>query len=783
MNTIPGKAELLAPAGSLEAFFAAMEKGADAVYAGLDLFSARAKAKNFTLRDMERIVPYADAAGRKVYITLNTLIKERELPLLVETLSALEEMGAHGIIIQDLAVWRVAREHFPGLPIHASTQMTIHNSLGVKQLEQMGFSRVVLARELGLDEIAEIRRTTKMELECFIHGALCFSFSGQCYFSSFLGGHSGNRGRCTQPCRRLYRYRGKEGYYLSTNDFSSIEVVHRLVEAGVVSLKIEGRMKSAEYVATVVEAYRKVLDASPAGREQAVGEAREILKLSFGRTPTKGFLTSRTPADIAMPHLKGATGRFLGEIRSASGGTLRFETKDRLHVGDRLRIQPKSDMAGKAFTIREIFLGTRKSMSAPAGSRVSIPCPLPCSVGDALFKVSSESAFTMSENACRKRLEAARRKLPLELELSLDGSTLKIAGRSGEASAAAAFELGELEESRTADMEGVLAAQFSKTGETPFTLRSLSVSGFAPLAIPPARLKEIRRAFYQAAEEEIQRELRRLRREKTARALAGLAVEMRPEAGTATVTVKVEHLRDGSAFPREQVDSLAVPVTVANIKSAQGLRRRGDRERIVWSLPFVIYEEDVRFYAEAVQFLLESGFRRFELSNLGHFPLLQGKEAEISTDYRLFSLNTQALLAWRELGASCAMLYIEDDHENLEELLAARLPLPRCVLVYAPVPLISSRIAIRGVREESPLVSDRGDAYRVSARRGMTTVTAARQLSLTQHRERLRRSGCSSFVLDLSGTRPECRKQVLEAFARGGEIPDTSSFNYATRLV
>ena len=267
------KPELLAPAGSLEAFFAAMEKGADAVYAGLHEFSARAKAKNFSLGQLERMLAYAHGQGRRVYVTLNTLVKENELPQLVDLLAALEGMRVDGVILQDMAVARLIREHFPGIPLHASTQMTIHNSLGVKQLEELGFERVVLARELHIDEIKSIVAVSRAEIECFIHGALCFSFSGQCYFSSFLGGHSGNRGRCAQPCRRQYTYRGKEGYYFSTNDFSSIDMVPQLIDAGIASLKIEGRMKSAEYVASVVGAYRLVLDAPERKRAEAVTEA------------------------------------------------------------------------------------------------------------------------------------------------------------------------------------------------------------------------------------------------------------------------------------------------------------------------------------------------------------------------------------------------------------------------------------------------------------------------------------------------------------------------------
>ncbi|MCA1797433.1 MAG: U32 family peptidase, partial [Geobacteraceae bacterium] len=305
--TGPVSAELLAPAGSLEAFFAAMEAGADAVYCGLQSFSARAKAKNFSLQDLSAMSAYAHERGRKLFVTINTLIKEEELPYLVDMLAAVSEAQVDAVILQDLAVWRLAREHFPELELHASTQMTVHNVAGVKQLEQMGFTRAVLARELTLEEVAHIRSRTQMELEHFIHGALCFSFSGQCMFSSYLGGKSGNRGRCAQPCRRRYNVGGKHGYYFSPNDLSVIDLLPDLEQAGVRSFKIEGRMKSAEYVANVVRAYRLAMDASPAQQKSAREKARQLLKYSFGRTPTQGFLSGEQPADLATPQRRGST--------------------------------------------------------------------------------------------------------------------------------------------------------------------------------------------------------------------------------------------------------------------------------------------------------------------------------------------------------------------------------------------------------------------------------------------------------------------------------------------
>jgi putative protease len=798
------KPELLAPAGSLEAFFAAMEKGADAVYAGLKDFSARAKAKNFTLDQMERMLAYAHGRSRKIYVTLNTLVKEDELPRLVDTLAALEGMGSDGIIIQDLSVARLAREFFPRLPLHASTQMTIHNSLGVRQLAELGFERAVLARELHIDEIREIAGASRIGIECFIHGALCFSISGQCYFSSFLGGHSGNRGRCAQPCRRQYRYRGKEGYYFSTNDFSSIDMLLQLAEAGVASFKIEGRMKSAEYVASVVGAYRLVLDAPERRRGEAVAEAKELLKLSFGRVPTRGFLASPAPTDIATPSLKGATGRFLGEIRSVKGGRITFETRDRLHVGDRVRVQPKSDMAGRAFTVKELFVGSGAVKAAREKTLVAVPAPFPFKVGDTVFKVSSETAFTMSESACLRKLDAVQGgRLPCRLAAELAGEVLSLTARAGTAEFVMEFPLGVLEPARTTDMEGVLRAQFARTGETPFELVSFAAPGFPPVVIPPARLKEIRREFYRALGEQITTGLRRGREDARRRALAalvGVRPAGRPPRGE--LTVRLEHVRDCHLLHQEGIDAISLPVSRANMHQLpQFVRKIKSRDRVSWRLPFIIFETDLPFYREATAYLVQQGFHRFEAANLSHFPLLKsvpGRKSpdetdaggsaktallEITTDYRLFSLNSQALLAWQELGAAAATLYIEDDVHNMAALLAADLSIKRRVLVYGSVPVITSKIRIRDVKGDAPLVSDRGDGYTVAVKDGLSVVTATRPFSLTGFRKKLLEMGCGAFVLDLSQLPQKEWPGVLDAFARGVGIEGTTEFNFTMGLV
>ncbi len=813
MNKTDKKPELLAPAGSLESFFAAMEKGADAVYAGLREFSARARAKNFTLPQIEKMLAYAHAHGRRIYVTLNTLVKDRELPQLVETLAALAGMRVDGVIVQDLAVARLVRNHFPSIPLHASTQMTIHNTPGVRILEELGFRRVVLARELAVDEVAAIAAATPLEIEIFVHGALCFSISGQCFFSSYLGGHSGNRGRCAQPCRRLYSHRGKQGYFFSTSDLSAIDLLPEIIDAGVASLKIEGRMKSAEYVAGVVQAYRLALDAPERSRKEALAEAKELLKYSFGRTPTRGFLASQQPDDIANPWQKGGTGRFVGLIKGVRGNRLSFETRDALYVGDRLRAQPKSDMAGQAWTVRELYHNRKKVMEVRAGSLAEVETPFRFEPGDAVYKVSSRDSFTISENACLRRLDAVgMEKLPCGLRLSLvpsttaietgnaadggkplngTGHTLLITAEVAGSRFEMAFTMGELEPARTADMRQVLQAQFAKTGEAPFRLESLEAPDFPSVLIPAATFREIRAGLY--AELSARVSLNTLRESVAAAKTAALRDVMRPReevihqsGGRETLYVIMDNARDWRFPLQSGADRTILPLHRAAIHQLPSVvpRMRGSEERIIWQLPFIIFDRDIPLYRDTVRQLHGAGFRLFETANLSHFALLKKLEGiHVSTWHRCFTLNSQALLSWMELGAESVTLYIEDDADNLEDLLTARVNIERRVIVHAPLPVMTTKVRMKDVRSNIPLQSDRGEEYCVITRDGLQTIIASQPFSLAGRRNELRRKGCVSYLIDLRQTKREAWADIMAAFRAGRSIPGTTEFNYSGGLV
>ena len=395
--------ELLAPAGTLESFETAVTAGADAVYIGAPVLNARSLARDFTWPEIAAMIDYGKRHGVKTYIAMNSLMKEDETGLAVETLARLSDLKPAALIIQDLGIYRLATEYFPKLRIHASTMMSAHNSLAVGQFARMGFSRVVLARELSLKEIGRIRQKNNVELEVFVHGALCFSYSGLCLFSSFQGGKSGLRGACVQPCRRRYGWSGigkksragakggaGGGYLFSMSDLCAIDLLPELDRVGVTSLKIEGRLRSPQYIGNAVKAYRKVLDAgdNPA---TAMEEARELLARSMGRRTTAGYFITSNPADIIKPQYSGNIGIFLGKITGlGKNGMARITLKDRVSTGDRLRLHQEETGERLSFTLKKINLAEKKVSEAAGGKKVGLEIPgHKTRPGDSLYMVDT----------------------------------------------------------------------------------------------------------------------------------------------------------------------------------------------------------------------------------------------------------------------------------------------------------------------------------------------------------------------------------------------------------
>lgn len=312
------RVELLAPAGNYEAFLGAVNAGADAVYLGGEKFGARAYADNFTAEEICRAIHTAHFMGKKIYLTVNTLIKETEFAEIHDWMLPFYEAGLDGVIVQDIGVLCYIREHFRGLALHASTQMTLTGAGGASFLKEQGVERIVPARELSLAEVRKIKEQTGLEIECFIHGAMCYCYSGQCLFSSILGGRSGNRGRCAQPCRLPYQiYEGEKGivgvdYPLSLKDMCTISYIPQLIEAGIDSFKIEGRMKKPEYAAGVTALYRKYIDLyeekGPAAYHVANEDLNKLRSLYIRSEVQTGYYERHNGREMITLHKPGYAG-------------------------------------------------------------------------------------------------------------------------------------------------------------------------------------------------------------------------------------------------------------------------------------------------------------------------------------------------------------------------------------------------------------------------------------------------------------------------------------------
>lgn len=496
--------ELLAPAGSPAACRAALANGADSVYLGGKNFSARHSAENFTDDELKRVLFYAHSLKKKVYLTINTLLDQRELESALYYIGELYREGLDAAIIQDLGLLKALRQVLPGLAVHASTQMTIHNSQGCRLLKGLGVRRVVLARELNASNIASIKQEMKdVELEVFVHGALCYSYSGQCLFSSMVGGRSGNRGRCAQPCRLRYQmidsknrkvsFSGQTGpHLLSLSDLCLIDQLPLLNSYGVESLKIEGRMKRPEYVAVVTRAYREVLDSlEGSGTTRSHDHLRNDLLKIFNRTLSRGYfvLDEKGLLSSQRPNNRGV---LVGRIVSQDGeGVAQIKLSAPVSRGDGLEVWVKNAKA-PAVLVRNLLINGKPVEKANAGQVVSLKLNGRASTGDRVFKThdghlieqAQESYAYEEEQYISLTIEAALQKeQPLSLSfIDQDGFSVSLQTASPAQPA-----------QKHALDYNVLHDKLSRLGHTPYYLEKLVLSGNEALMVPFSEINEARR--------------------------------------------------------------------------------------------------------------------------------------------------------------------------------------------------------------------------------------------------------------------------------------------------
>lgn len=484
------KAELLAPAGSYESMTAAVAAGADAVYIGGSKFGARAYADNLTEERLIEALDFCHLHGVKLYLTVNTLLKEQELSELYDFLAPLYERGLDAVIVQDLGALSYLRRQFPDLDLHASTQMTNQGADGAAYLESLGVRRVVTSRELSLKEIRDIHKKTNLEIESFIHGALCYCYSGQCLMSSLIGGRSGNRGRCAQPCRLPYEFSKKSresgSYLLSPKDICTLSILPEILEAGVFSLKIEGRMKRPEYTAGVVRIYRKYLDLyEKKGRKGYHVDPADIeeLKDLYNRGGfSKGYYQNRGSAEMMSTFRQNHFGTEGAKILSVKKNLMTARALEDLHRGDVLENATLASDIPKGTVFQ---MKTAKGMTGKAGEI------LHRTSNAALLKELSEyPSFDFLKVKINGKLRISLGK-PVILSLYYKTFEVTVIGQKAEKARNAALTREEA------------VRQMKKTGNTPFVFDVLEAEVEEGCFLPVQALKELRRAGLSDLEEKI----------------------------------------------------------------------------------------------------------------------------------------------------------------------------------------------------------------------------------------------------------------------------------------
>lgn len=721
-----GKPELLAPAGEWDSLVAAVENGADAVYLGGKLFNARQSAGNFDDRDLSRAIHFAHVRGVKVYVTVNILLDNTEVTDAVRFLHFLYQCGADAVIIQDLGLARLARKAIPELPLHASTQMTVHNLPAVHFLKEAGVSRVVLARELSLESIEGIIRSGGVGIEVFIHGALCVCYSGQCLMSSLIGGRSGNRGRCAQPCRMKYVLVDRQGrslaqpaevgdYLLSPRDLNLSERLPDLIEAGINSFKIEGRMKRPEYVATVVRVYRALLDRATAGGPFAVmpEEARDLAQI-FNRDFTTGYFYERPGRDLMSFKRPNNRGVRLGRVKrfDRTSRLAEIALEEPLRTGDGIEVWVTR--GGRAAgEVGRISLNGKPVERAPAGVAVQLDIPGRVFPGDRVFKTHDADLMEQARASFNSLWE--RQKIPLTFTVSgrMD-EPLRIqaedaGGFSGEAVTASPAQEA-LKRPLTYDY---LEKQLARLGNTPFEMTQLKCRLEGTLMVPVSEINEARRQALARLEDSRVAAFRRppvpenvfsRRLSEALSSVSGVPGAGAGNVGLPELSVAVSDLPSLKAavkagagevcFGGEQYRSRPLVKLEELYAGGEACAKAG--ARFILASPRILQEEELGRFCRLLE---KADARHLDGIMVGNLGLIK-KVREITnipivSDFSLNVFNRETARLLQQAGVSRVTLSPELTLEQVRQMVAL-LPVPAEVIVHGTLPLMVSEYCVVG---------------------------------------------------------------------------------------
>lgn len=715
------KVELLAPVGDWNCLKAAVQNGADAVYFGVEQFNARMYAANFNVEDMKQVIDYCKLRNVKTNLTLNTLLENCEFDNAVDLAKEAYKAGVDAIIVQDLGLAKYLIDNIPGLPIHASTQMTVHNLQGVLKLEKLGFDRVVLSRELSCEEIEYICKNCKVEIETFIHGALCICYSGQCLFSSVVGGRSGNRGKCAGPCRLPYELISEnaetherksidKGYLLSTKDLCGIAYLPRLIQAGVKCFKIEGRMKSPEYVATVTRIYRKYIDMVLNNYDFIIDEKdiNDLMQVFNRGGFSDGHLDSKHNRNLIFPEKPSNMGIYLGTIKkyNSNKGHITLQLEEDLELGDSISV---SNEASK-YLVSELMIKNVNQKKVSANTEVTIGrMKGNIKVGDKVYRISSKA---LSDFAKASYDNCENKKIPLNCTvtikkntpISMEISTNKNTCYNELYSSIYVKEISNMipiDALKTPISVERVVKQISKTTNTPFSFENITVLLDDGLYVPSiSTLNELRRTALEKVEQEILSRAKRTLLDLSRKSKESITYT--PNVKNPEISVLFRQLDldfDYTKLDKEKITNIYVSLELfISKKYSKVISYFSDNYNLYIYVPSIIKTNYKNIALSTIeQAVMIYNIKGFIVSNIGDFELLKkySKDYEFIGNYTLNVFNNNTMEEYRKLGLSRITLSRELNQELIKEMLA-NANINTEMIVYGNLPLMASSYCFLG---------------------------------------------------------------------------------------
>ena len=749
------KPELLAPAGDIEAGYAALYYGADAVYLGLQKFSARATATNFDENSLCRFTGYAHSLNRKVYVAVNTVVQTDELDGLMETLSICEKANVDAVILQDLGVAKLIKTTFPSLVLHASTQMAVHNLEGALFLKKQGFSRVVLARELSLDEIKKVA-DTGIETEVFIHGALCYSYSGLCLFSSLISGKSANRGKCLYPCRSCFATDSGKQHLFSMKDLALKENILKLP---VTSLKIEGRKKTALYVGAVTDYYRHILDGKKPTTE-------DNLKQIFARPWTEFHLFGNNKNAIDRDFV-GHRGLRVGSVLKAFRDKIVFKTTHAIGRHDGIQIDIAGTEKPFGFSAEKIIVGTKSVLQAKAGQQVEIYLPekppfIP--KGSAVY-LASASEVKGAYPYTKPKPDAFMPRIAVDVAVFIEQNKIMATALGKTISVSGDFPKAQ----DLNNVQNCVRKAFEKGGESQFTLGELCLENKEGLFVPTSVLNEVRRRLY--SDIEITEEKKVLP-----------VFEKRKTSSEGKIIVKTDDLKILEDIPLDEVDEVLVEVSPTfNLDELKKI----PKNKVRLALPTVCRHP--KGFKPLIEKALKNGYKKWEVGNWWGFEVLPNIGIDLTTSEMIYTLNPLTVEHLKEMGVSRITFSAEDTLNNMKKLNeVSSLPVVWCV--YQNVPLFISATCVREnacvnctKKELRRTVRMNGQMYEVVSKNCQTTVCADQPFSQTEHLSKMKPDW---YRVDFVGRKytSEDIREIWTAFKNQTEIKGSLKGNFLKSL-